>query len=209
MLLAYLWQDPLMFLTMILAFLLSLTIHEFAHGLVAKLEGDETAEQLGRLTLNPLAHLDPLGSLMFLLIGFGWAKPVPIDYSRLKHRRFGPAIVSLAGPAANLVGAIVFAVILVWLLPYLGTKNLLLAFLESLFVVNAMLMLFNLIPIPPLDGSHVFLAVVPDRYWTFKAWWLKNGPWMLIMLVLADSLLNLGLFNAIFQTFWRLLARFL
>lgn len=205
MLLSYLVNDPIIFLTMVLAFLLALTVHEFTHGLVAKWEGDDTAEKLGRLTLNPLSHLDMFGSLMFLLVGFGWAKPVPIDYRNLRHRRWGPALVSLAGPAANLISAIVFAIILVWLVPVVGEKNLLIIFLQSLFFVNLILMLFNLIPIPPLDGSHLLLAAIPDRFLAFKAWWLRQGPLILLGLVLLDSLLNVGIFSWLFNQFFRLI----
>jgi Zn-dependent protease len=206
MLLASLAQNPLEFLAMIIAFVISLTLHEFCHGLVAKLEGDSTAEMLGRLTLNPLAHLDWLGAIMFLLVGFGWAKPVPIDYRHLRHGRWGVLLVSLAGPFANLLGAIFFGLVLVFLGPSLSATNLLTQFLISLVQVNLILMLFNLLPLPPLDGGEALIALLPNRWLAVKVWLAKNGPWVLLALVVADSVFQVGIFSRLFYGLLSLIA---
>ena len=131
--------------------LIAITIHEFSHSLAADRLGDPTPRAMGRLTLNPLAHLDPLGTLMIFIAHFGWGKPVPIDPYNFKNPRRDEILVSLAGPASNLLLAIVFAVIFRFfpLLPIV-------IFIQ----MNLFLAIFNLLPIPPLDGSKVFLNLM-------------------------------------------------
>lgn len=144
------------------AILFGLTIHEFAHGWVAYRLGDPTAKQMGRLTLNPIKHLDPIGTIALFLFRFGWAKPVPIDPTYFRHPTRDMAISSLAGPAANFLTAIVSGLLfrLLVLLKVGGFVQLLLGY----FVLfNIILCFFNLIPIPPLDGSRLVYYFLPPN----------------------------------------------
>jgi Zn-dependent protease len=151
-------------------FLLALTIHEFAHGWLADRLGDPTARLQGRLTLNPLAHLDPIGTLAIVLIHFGWAKPVPVDYRNLKRPRRDMMLVAAAGPASNLLLAIACAFcyrMIPWAAAGLEWAWLLLpvrAMLRTGVWVNVILAVFNLLPIPPLDGSRVVSGFLPLRH---------------------------------------------
>lgn len=141
-------------------------LHELAHGLTSLALGDPTAKYAGRLTLNPIRHIDPFGLLLLILVGFGWAKPVPINPYYYRNRRLGVILVALAGPYANFMLAVLSAVVLQWVLPG-NTSQLppLMGFVESaveiFFTLNVVLMVFNLIPIPPLDGSRVVLSLLP------------------------------------------------
>lgn len=156
--------------------LLALSLHETAHGWVAWRYGDPTARNLGRLTLNPLKHLDPLGLIFLMIFGYGWAKPVPINTRYFRKPRRGMALTAAAGPAANLLLGLVNTGLygVFWGLlaaqSVLGLTGMLLTFLsilaETFFyaaVINFMFMLFNLIPIPPFDGSRIALAFLPDK----------------------------------------------
>ncbi len=151
--------------------LLSLTIHEYFHGWTASKLGDPTAKQMGRLTLNPIAHLDVLGTILMFLVGFGWAKPVPINAMNFKNPRKGTLLVAIAGPLSNLATAIVAGLLLRSMIPKVISGQIAPGSIESLIVILLILALvygialavFNLIPIPPLDGSRVLYAVLPDR----------------------------------------------
>jgi len=162
---ALLFSDPPVALAWVAAIVVAITIHEFSHAFVAKLQGDSTAELEGRITLNPLSHLDPVGFLVLVLFGFGWGKPVPFNPYNLRAKRWGPAIVSLAGPAANLIGVMFFGLVfrLVLQIGNLPADNLLHTFLAFLVQFNVVLMLFNLLPIPPLDGSKL-LSLLPPQF---------------------------------------------
>jgi Zn-dependent protease len=141
-------------------FLFALTVHEYSHGLVSTLQGDDTPERYGRLTMNPLAHIDIIGFITLLIFHFGWAKPVPISSRNYKNPRLGIILTSLAGPFSNIL--ISFISIIVWhVLPEsLFIKfSLLDTFLFYMAYVNAMLAVFNIIPIPPLDGSKIFAEI--------------------------------------------------
>jgi Zn-dependent protease len=150
-------------------FLLALTLHEFAHGWVANRLGDPTARLQGRLTLNPLAHLDITGTIAIVLIGFGWAKPVPVDGRYLRRPRQDMVIIAAAGPVSNLVLAVAVA-FCYQMIPW-GGMNLewawflvpLRAMLRTAVWVNVLLAIFNLLPIPPLDGSRVVSGFLPLR----------------------------------------------
>lgn len=147
----------------------SVVVHEYAHGWVARTQGDHTAEMLGRLTLNPIPHLDPIGSilvpgLLALLPGgivLGWAKPVPVNPRNFRNYRRGDILVSLAGVVSNLLLAILFTIILAVVVRTLGPASIVTAMLTYGILINFVLMLFNLIPIPPLDGSHVLYHLLP------------------------------------------------
>lgn len=167
MFLNLIFTSPLVALAYGTALIISLTVHEFAHALVGKWRGDRTAEHMGRLTLNPLAHLDPLGTLMLITVGFGWAKPVPFDPSRLRRPILDGVVIALAGPAANLILAVAAGMLFQWMfiMGFLSFSSLLPGFLVLLIVLNLMLLFFNLIPIPPLDGSHVIDAFLHKASW--------------------------------------------
>lgn len=148
--------------------LFSLTLHEYAHGYVAKLFGDPTASNMGRLTLNPLKHLDPIGVICFILIKIGWAKPVPVDPRYFKDPRRDMIWVSLAGPGINFVLAII-SVLMVKLL--FATSSLwpffiispLIKMLGASIWINLLLAVFNLLPLPPLDGSKILMGLLPEK----------------------------------------------
>lgn len=146
--------------------LLALTVHEFSHGYVAYLIGDPTAKNNGRMTLNPLAHIDPMGFLMLIFAGFGWAKPVPVNpYMFDIDRRKGTLMVSLAGPASNIILAILLTLFFGLFIRFSGSYNMV---VQQLFVsaisINLVLAVFNLFPIPPLDGSKILMSLFPSRF---------------------------------------------
>lgn len=162
------------FVLVLVVIVLSLTLHEFGHGMMAKLLGDDTAERAGRLTLNPVSHIDPLGLAMVVLIGFGYARPVPFNVNKIKHH-WGPAAVAAAGPLMNLLLAIV-AINLLALGLHSDSLNLSdtqLIALELMALINLLLMLFNLIPLGPLDGHYIMTWLLPRdlsyRYARFNA----------------------------------------
>ncbi len=147
--------------------ILALSLHEFAHGYAAYLMGDNTAKYSGRLSLNPLDHLDPVGTLCLFLFKFGWAKPVPINPYNFRNRRAGIVTVSLAGPFMNFLTALVLSLILsvfVRYAPYSNVNEFIYLVLLYAIQLNVGLMCFNLLPIPPLDGSKVLLEFLPYRH---------------------------------------------
>ncbi len=160
---ATLFQNPIGFLIYILALVVAISVHEFSHALVAERLGDPTARLQGRVTLNPLAHLDPWGSLLLLLVGFGWGKPVVFDPYNLKNPRRDSALISLAGPFSNFLIAICSSIL--WILLTFINIPILLAIGSVLFFylirVNILLGVFNLLPIHPLDGFKIVGGVLP------------------------------------------------
>jgi Zn-dependent protease len=191
-----LFSNPLEGLAWILAFVAALTFHEFCHGLAAKLQGDDTAERAGRLTLNPLAHIDPLGFLLVLVAGFGWAKPVPYNPYNLRNQKWGPVLVAAAGPLANLalfiVAGLTYRLLMFAGVPVEGSTVGI--FIGALMQVNVVLFAFNLIPLPPLDGSKfLLLALQGPQYARTRFWIETRGPMTLLLLVAADALLLNGL----------------
>ncbi|MEI6610772.1 MAG: site-2 protease family protein, partial [Deltaproteobacteria bacterium] len=157
-----LFSDPAAFVMLSVLLLYSVIFHELAHGWVAYKMGDPTAKMLGRLTLNPVKHLDPLGTLLLLIIGFGWAKPVPVNLGNIpiNNRRKGIILVSAAGITANIICAFIALLLLQLLVP--GRDDIMYKILNLLAYINILLAAFNLIPIPPLDGSKIIMGFAPQ-----------------------------------------------
>lgn len=140
------------------ALIIAITIHEFSHALIADKLGDPTPRSQGRLSLNPLRHLDLLGTLMLVLVHFGWGKPVQIDPYNLKNPRRDETLISLAGPASNLILATILSIIV----RFISLNTFSIFLFSSIIQMNVILAVFNLIPIPPLDGSKIFLDLLPN-----------------------------------------------
>ena len=175
----------------VIAIFLCLTVHETCHGLAAYALGDPTAKSMHRLSLNPLRHIDWIGLLMMFAVGFGWAKPVPVDPRYFKKPKQGMALTALAGPVSNLLLAAAALALLrgaVLVLPGTDWTIWLVNFLLELSILSVGLGLFNLIPIPPLDGSKVLAVFLPDRAYITLMRYERSG--ILVLLVL--SLLNVG-----------------
>jgi len=175
-------------LLLIPALLIALTVHEFCHGYAAYKLGDKTAKWDGRLSFNPIRHIDPFGFLMILVVGFGWAKPVMVNPHNLRNPKKDMAIIAFAGPLSNFVAAfftlLIFRIIIEFnLLPYHEISFYVLRIIFNLYSINVVLGLFNLIPIPPLDGSKILGAFLPYhlyfRYMNFRYWF----PVLLVLLV--------------------------
>lgn len=183
----------------VISILIALTLHECAHGIVAYWLGDPTAKNEGRLTLNPLAHLDLLGTLMFFMVGFGWAKPVPVNprYFRGSMKR-GMTLTALAGPASNLL--IAFATVLIAKGVFAlniqagpGVARFFTELFQSMLFLNLGLMAFNLLPIAPLDGSKVLAMFIPYQYEATYEEFLRNGPFILLFLLIGERFLGIPL----------------
>jgi len=194
--------------TFIIAILIALSVHEWAHGFVANKLGDPTAKLEGRLTLNPIAHLDPLGTIMFFFIGFGWGKPVPVNPLHFRHPKRDTALVSLAGPASNFVLAwIAFSGLLLLgnthmeaslfgILHSTGSNGIVVVveqILRSSIFINLALMAFNLLPIAPLDGAKILHMFIPVQHEDTYMEVMRRGPYILLLLLVADQMLNIPL----------------
>ena len=173
----------------IIIFLFSVVFHEVAHGWVAFALGDKTAQRAGRLTLNPLRHLDPLGSILvpgfLILVGlpaFGWAKPVPVNPYNFKDQKYGNAKVAIAGPLANISLALIFGLTLRFLPGIYAIEGLAFVFLY-IVQINLILAVFNLMPISPLDGSHILFTFLPRSAQKIKIFLSKYGLFVLIFII--------------------------
>ncbi|MDA3785406.1 MAG: site-2 protease family protein [Deltaproteobacteria bacterium] len=185
-------------------FLFALTIHEFSHGYVASRCGDQTARLQGRLTMNPLKHLDPLGTRAIFLIHFGWAKPVPVDPRNFRNPHRDMMLVSLAGPLANLATMVASLLVLIALvslgpaIPVFVAEPLMAMFYLSCWI-NFILAIFNMIPIPPLDGSKVLMGLLPPRYAQQLA--RLDGAGFILIMILAFT----GVFGKLINFIQRLI----
>ena len=186
---AQLFQNPLQFLYVLPAILIGLTVHEWAHAYAAYRLGDPTARNLGRMTLNPLAHIDPIGFAMLLLVGFGWAKPVPVTPRNFKYYRRDDIIVSLAGIATNLIVAFLFSFVYVaGILKWgLATNEAFMSIIGSIITINLTLAIFNLIPFYPLDGSHVAESLLMHKMPRVFMFLRQYGQWILLALLLSGA----------------------
>jgi Zn-dependent protease len=176
-------KSPQSYLFSIISIILAVTIHEAAHAWSADELGDPTARLMGRKTLNPLAHLDPVGSILFIVAGFGWGKPVPVDPFNLKDDK-DEALVSLAGPVSNLLFAGVVG-ILYHFIPSMPMQ--LALFFYTLALINVSLAVFNLLPIPPLDGSKLYRAILPKGFLPVWEFLDQYGMYILLFMFLSGT----------------------
>lgn len=180
------------------AVLIGLTVHELAHAFVALKLGDDTAQRLGRVTLNPLKHIDPVGFIMLLVAGFGWAKPVLIDRTKLKHPARDDVLIALAGPASNLLLALLLVLLLrgvVVLTPWRSQQafELVAGTILAFISVNVALGLFNLLPIPPLDGSHLVMSLLAARHQATAALYFRYGSFVLLAIIVIERAADLDI----------------
>jgi len=192
-LLKLLTKDPLAFALVVIPLLFSVIIHEVAHGWVAYRMGDPTAKWLGRLSLNPLKHLDPVGTLMLFLVGFGWAKPVPVNFSNISDRRRGLIFVSAAGIVSNILFA--FIALLFIRLFSTSSSGMTTRLVYYVVQVNITLAALNLIPIPPLDGSKILMGIASRRTQHFLA---RLEPYGFFIII---GFLYLGILDPLIRLF--------
>ena len=179
-------QNPSAAVAFLLGLVVGITVHEASHATSAYLLGDDTAYRDGRVTLNPLSHLDVMGSLMLLMAGFGWGKPTPVVPSKLRGGVYGPVAVALAGPVSNLLIVAVCAAL--YLLPPFQGSGYLFILVIMVAFTNALLFVFNLIPIPPLDGSKVIFPFLPRTLDGFVIFMNQYGPMILLGVILISFL---------------------
>jgi Zn-dependent protease len=189
----------------LLGLVVGITVHEASHATSAYLLGDDTAYRDGRVTLNPISHLDVLGSLMLLMAGFGWGKPTPVVPSKLRGGVFGPVAVALAGPVSNLLIVAVCAGLYL-LPPFREQGGYLFILVVMVAFTNALLFVFNLIPIPPLDGSKVIFPFLPRALDGFVDFMNQYGPMILLGLILVSFLTKLPIFGILLAPVRPLLA---
>ena len=205
----YLYEHLVDLLITIPIVLISLTVHEVAHGYAAFKLGDSTAKDRGRLSLNPLRHLDPFGAISMIVFHYGWAKPVPINCARFKNPKLGMAITSFAGPLSNFIMAFFARFLALTLYSNFPEAdgflfNLLfvtLTFIQTFYVLNISLCIFNLIPIPPLDGSRVLLVFLPEKYY-FEIMRYERIIMLVLLAVLWIGLLDTPLNYAVSGITW-------
>ena len=185
-------SNPSAAVAFLLGLVIGITVHEAAHATSAYLLGDDTAYREGRVTLNPASHLDVLGSLMLLMAGFGWGKPTPVMPSKLRGGVFGPVAVALAGPVSNLLIVAVCGAL--FLIPAFQGGYLALVVVMTAFT-NALLFVFNLIPIPPLDGSKILFPFLPRALNGFVDFMNQYGPMILFGLILVSFVTDLPIFS--------------
>ncbi len=190
--------EPRLFLALLVAFIYAITVHEASHAFVADRLGDTTARFRGRLTLNPMSHLDVVGSLMLVAVGFGWGKAVPVNPINLRgDPRRGMVIVAAAGPAANLLSAVVFGLILRAALADVTELEYWHLILQVLTLINLFLAIFNLIPVPPLDGFTLLLAFVDSNTAQRLRFYSRQIMMVFFGIVAVAYFLRLNLFSSV------------
>ncbi len=197
--------DPQIIVLLIPALVFSLSFHEFAHAWMAYRLGDSTAARMGRLTLNPMSHLDPIGSLALLLMGFGWAKPVPVDTRYLKNPRQDMVKVAAAGPISNIILAIIGALVLRLLFGTDLLSNSVKTFFIIFMQINITLAVFNLLPVSPLDGSQILSPFLekqfgPDIVWKMQVY----GPRVLFIIIIFSMVTDIHIFSFIITPIFNL-----
>jgi len=190
--------------------LICITIHELAHGFAAYKLGDRTAKEMGRLTLNPIKHIDPFGLLMMLLIGFGWAKPVPVDIRNFKHPKWYMAVTALAGPVSNIILAVVVLFILGLVTTSLGiitnpatgqiyytneTGLMIYSIISGMVFLSVALAVFNMLPVPPLDGSKVLFSLLPEHLYFKLMRYERYGIIVLLVVMNSELLFGINIFR--------------
>lgn len=180
-------------IVVVAASLLCITVHETCHGLVAYWLGDDTAKRQGRLSLNPLRHVDVAGLIMMAFLHFGWAKPVPVDMRNFRNPKAGMALTALAGPVSNVLLALLAMIVRAVLLAFYAVNQntvlyYVLFFVTYVAILSAGLAVFNLFPIPPLDGSKVLFYLLPDRYYDKLMQYERYGMLLLMVLLLTNVL---------------------
>lgn len=186
-------------LAILLIIFLVLPFHEWAHAFVASKLGDTAIKYRGRLSLNPMSHIDPMGALVLLLFGFGWAKPVPVDSRNFKNPKVGMAITALAGPVANIIagfaGCLLYYALAVFATGFVSATMVgyyIMLFLNFYISVNCGLAVFNLLPIPPLDGSKILFAFLPDK-WVYKFYQYQRYIFIALIVLLYIGILDVPL----------------
>jgi Zn-dependent protease len=198
-LLNLLLKDPLGFIIIAIPLLYAVILHELAHGWVAYRMGDPTARSLGRLSLNPLKHLDPMGTMMLFLVGFGWAKPVPVNFNQLHDKRLGMILVSSAGIITNIILA--FCALFLYRLLSLSSSSISAQLLYYFARINIILAAFNLIPLPPLDGSKILMGFASPNVRNFLHRFERYGFFVII------ALLFLGVLDPVINFFqWMIIS---
>ena len=206
-LLSLLNTDPMLILPYLGAIFSALTIHEFSHGYIAKINGDDTAERLGRLTLNPIKHIDPIGAIMLFLVGFGWAKPIPVNPNNFRNIKSGSVAVSFAGIGANIIFGCFSLLSLSILINFfdISTANYLIKFLYFLAIINISLFVFNLLPVPPLDGYRIIEAFFPVSFRRFAPMIEQWGFILILAIVFLTNIVSvlINLFIVILALIFR------
>ncbi len=198
-LLNLLLNDPLAFVLIAIPLLYAIIFHELAHGWVAYRCGDPTAKSLGRLSLNPIKHLDPMGTIMLFIFGFGWAKPVPVNFNQLRNRRMGMVLVASAGIIANMILA--FSALFLYRLLSPAPSSMPAQLLYYFAKINIILAAFNLIPLPPLDGSKILMGFASPRIQNYLFRIERYGFFIII------GLLYLGVLDPVIDFFqWMILS---
>lgn len=177
------------------AAIIGLTVHEFSHAYAAYKLGDDTAEKDGRLTLNPLKHIDWLGFILILVAGFGWAKPVIFNPENLKNKHRDEILIAIAGPISNFIVAVLFFMIARLLLFVEGMNFEIIQMIIIWGIINFSLFVFNLIPIPPLDGSHIYLTYLKDIHPTLMMNLYRWGTFGLFAIIIAENKLNINILH--------------
>ena len=200
-------SQPDLLIFFLIAIVIAITIHEFAHAWMANLLGDPTAKFSGRLTLNPISHLDPLGTIMILVVGLGWGRPVPYNPNFVKRGKFGEALIALAGPLSNILVAVIFALSnrIYFMINNSYLEGQLFTFLSVVIVMNIILAAFNLLPIPPLDGSKLLYFILDKLSFSPASWWSRferMGPMIILAIIFAERMFHLNII-------WRILDPFI